>query len=198
MRGVDLAVRAWDPELRHDYQVEPPHNLSSPPLSRAPFFYQFRGFVYKGTLTAISQFNQYCYFSTIADEAPRIGSLLQAFWLAEVRTPLGALASYVIDFLVYSDDSVKIINLHQFGKVTSSALFEWAEDADVLEVLKFWPFRCFFCITDTYLIYDRRQTLLLIFRDSQGRMPFEFRVRKEPMDGVQEFTEVLLSETRWA
>ena len=112
----DLAIilREWDEKLRQDYE--------------------FRCYVHNRKVTAISQYNCYCYFESLQDEehAKRIRSSITSFIdkvSGCIRTP-----SFVIDIGVLEDYSCQVIELNPFGAYMSSgsALFNWLDDYDLL------------------------------------------------------------------
>eukprot|EP00050_Salpingoeca_kvevrii_P005786 m.285622 g.285622 ORF g.285622 m.285622 type:complete len:344 (-) comp11416_c0_seq1:206-1237(-) len=111
---VCIVLREWEPRLCHDYE--------------------FRAFVSKGQLTAISQYNHYCYFPHIASDKQLIEDLLRTYWTHTIAPALqGKLASYVVDIAILSDGSLKVVELNPFAVTTGGALFDWRADRKLLE-----------------------------------------------------------------
>lgn len=110
--GLNIAVRSWDSDVRHEYL--------------------FRGFVRHGKLTALTQFNQFCFFASLLPIKESLQRRLVAFWESEVSPKCGNTASYVMDLAAHKDRIV-LVNLHQYVKETSASLFDWEADQEVLE-----------------------------------------------------------------
>jgi len=111
--GLNIAVRRWDGELRHE-QI-------------------FRGVVRNGRFNALSQFNQFCFFPSLLPVQEALKERLVEFWEAEIAPKAGSTASYLVDLAAHPAGRVSLVNLHQYGKGTSASLFDWEADRQVLE-----------------------------------------------------------------
>jgi len=133
-----IALRAWNPHLQHDMQ--------------------FRCCVHNGSLTAISQYNQFCYFPTLKLHQEELRQLIQDFWIKELHPKVKS-GSYIVGIGVLPDKQIVVTSLQPFSEGTSIGLFDWVEDLTILQ---------------------------------DG--PFEFRIRTEPMEDVEEFASLLLDD----
>ena len=112
--GVKVALRAWEPSLRQEYE--------------------FRGFVFEGALTAISQYNDYCYLPEQVQQADHICATLERFWRERVAPAAAPLyASYVVDFALLAGGEPRVIELNPFDEQTGAGLFSWERDRDALQ-----------------------------------------------------------------
>lgn len=94
--------------------------------------FEFRGFVSGGELTAISQYNHYCYFPEVVQRKDELRELLHSFWSAQVRDRV-PLPDYIVDFAVLDGSSeVVVIELNPFATTTGGALYDWKADREVL------------------------------------------------------------------
>ena len=103
---------------------------------------EFRGFVYIGKLTAVTQYNPLCYFPEVVQDKDVLKSVIEEFM--EDKTQLvPELDSYVVDLIVLDDNTVRIIELNPFVENAGSGLFDWhkTEDMKVLTGQKNLEFR---------------------------------------------------------
>lgn len=118
---LQIVVREYDASLNHRLE--------------------FRGFVNEGQLTALSQYNHYCFFPEVARRKDALMKLLVEFWQSEVkhRVPV---QSYVVDFGFLCKASsieegesprIAVVELNPFASTTGGALFDWKADRDLLE-----------------------------------------------------------------
>jgi hypothetical protein len=117
---------------------------------------EFRGFVYKKKLTAVSQYYDTVYFDFLVKNRDQIQQRIQHYFETTI-CPLIAMENYVIDFVVYDDlsndqNKVIVIELNPWAKTTGASMFSWYEHSDV-KILN-------------------------------GEAPFELRVRTEPIPNV--------------
>jgi hypothetical protein len=116
---------------------------------------ELRGFVHKGQLNALSQYYADCYFEvrnellarlTMQDlvrSKDKVAAAVRDFF-QEVQ-PHIHLESYICDFVVLQDNSVRIVELNPFSESTGkgmkdqrlfsvgSCLFDWKADKEVIE-----------------------------------------------------------------
>ncbi|KNC48383.1 uncharacterized protein AMSG_04832 [Thecamonas trahens ATCC 50062] len=103
--------------------------------------FEFRGFVARGVLTALSQYNHLSYFAELAAAGPDIADVIRTAFDSPAMA--GALSAagfddYVIDFGLVAnparDDGydVWIIEINPFLETTDPALMHWSRDAALL------------------------------------------------------------------
>jgi len=101
---------------------------------------EIRGFVFKGTFTALTQYNQLCYFpSAVAEKAATVAAVTA--FMAELipRIAATSLESFVVD-LVLADGAVRVIELNPFAEYAGSGLFAWESSADLAVLTGAAPF----------------------------------------------------------
>jgi len=120
-RAVDYADRiAWD------------LHFIVRPFVDIPLEGEFRSFVSGGKLRALSQYYCDCYFPWVAENEAAIIEAVQTFFAKTVQLP-EQYGNAVVDVVVFSDLSIKIIELNPFGPTTGGCMFGWDEDREVLE-----------------------------------------------------------------
>jgi len=99
-------------------------------MDKIPQDHEFRCYVHKGKMTAISQYHCYYRFEALQDQAhvEKIRDAILQFH-EEVKKWM-TVNSYVIDIVVLPDYSCSVIELNPFGSHMSSgaALFNWEKD----------------------------------------------------------------------
>jgi hypothetical protein len=90
---------------------------------------EFRAFVSKGKITALSQYESGLYFRKLAPKKDTIQNEILALF-EKIKDKI-RLQSYVID-LVIVDDKVLIIELNPFHSNTSACLFSWKHDREII------------------------------------------------------------------
>mmetsp|Transcript_19494 Transcript_19494/g.27459 ORF Transcript_19494/g.27459 Transcript_19494/m.27459 type:complete len:388 (-) Transcript_19494:142-1305(-) len=118
---------------------------------------EFRCFVYKGRLTAATQYFSSCYFPELRHSRVETGERIARFFDEKIKGKLaGTYDSYVIDFLVdvgnngsnkrgrlatgareknmldRIEEGIKVIELNTYESYTGSGLFSWREDRKLL------------------------------------------------------------------
>jgi len=110
---------------------------------------EFRGFVYNGKLTALTQYNEYVYFPQLINHKEIIESTIKKFF-EDVLLGIGGLKNFVVDFLLidrnddhsrYDNLSVYVVELNPFAEFAGSGLFTWTSDMDTLLGKKPFEFR---------------------------------------------------------
>eukprot|EP00128_Syssomonas_multiformis_P015757 Colp12_sorted_trinity150504_noHs@22949 len=108
---VMIALREFEPELTLENE--------------------FRAFIYQGKLTAISQYDHYTYYPSLAERKQHLQELIVKEWSR--LHPLVGEDSYTIDFgYLPSRDVVKMIEISPFLPCTGSACFSWKKDWELL------------------------------------------------------------------
>jgi len=100
---------------------------------------EFRGFVYKKNLTAVSQYDSHCYFPELVKNKDTIAKNFVEFHksIKHLIEP----ESYIVDFAILKNGTIKIVELNPFGEYTGSALFSWKEDIDIIQGRKEFELR---------------------------------------------------------
>jgi len=95
---------------------------------------EFRSFVVNGNLTAISQYNDMCFYPHIANKENEIKQQIKEFFDKEIKDTLNKYYhAYVIDFVLISDKEIKVIELNPFGGMTGASLFSWQQERKLLQ-----------------------------------------------------------------
>eukprot|EP01105_Mastigella_eilhardi_P008669 TRINITY_DN2093_c0_g1_i2.p1 TRINITY_DN2093_c0_g1~~TRINITY_DN2093_c0_g1_i2.p1 ORF type:complete len:405 (+),score=73.90 TRINITY_DN2093_c0_g1_i2:347-1561(+) len=125
--STNICLRKWEPLLREDYE--------------------FRTFVHRGVMTAISQYNNYCTYPQLLHQRDFIGTLIQQFWNKQVKHLL-PYESYVLDIALlnvcnscggpsacteHPPPLAVVVELNPFTPGTGPALFDWSLDRTQLE-----------------------------------------------------------------
>jgi len=119
---------------------------------------EFRAFVYGKKVTAITQYNQFCYFPRVTRHKDQIREIIVKFVESELveKVPL---PNFVLDLMLvsqtpqqgpYSNMKVYVVEINPFAEFAGEGLFSWTTEADILK----------------------------------GRAPFEFRVVTAPPPGA--------------
>jgi D123 len=93
--------------------------------------YEFRAFVFNKNLNAVSQYYKACYVPQLVARKEEYSRLIRDFFYSEMRDNID-LDHYVIDFAVTKTDRVVLVELNHFKSTTSSALFDWTRDSEIM------------------------------------------------------------------
>jgi len=96
-----------------------------------PIEFELRGFVYKKSFNALSQYYVDCYFEELKQRKDEIANKVKLFY--EEVQPKIVLESFIIDFVMLEDGTIKIVELNPYSKSTGSCLFDWIKDKEILE-----------------------------------------------------------------
>ena len=105
-----LQVRVWD-----DVVVDRPE-------------YEFRGFVSGGNLNALTQYFTFLASDELIENKDKVEAIILEFFAGV--SPHIPHESYVIDFVLMPDNSVKIVELGTFRTTTGAGLFSWKQDRE--------------------------------------------------------------------
>lgn len=121
-------------------------------LPDLPYEFEFRCFVYKGKLTAISQYDwvKYCELFQSDEVKKWIVSKIVAFWEATKDIICGIYSDCIMDLIItdhpsvdckyptYNNLGVILIEFNPFGGelISGSALFGWEKDYDIIYIVK--------------------------------------------------------------
>jgi hypothetical protein len=93
--SLNIVIREWNDSL--SYEME------------------FRGFVCKNNLTAISQYDSYLYSKKLNDEKDEIENKITTFFNENLKEKLKHLDSYIIDYGILENGKIVIIELNPFN-----------------------------------------------------------------------------------
>ena len=118
--------------------------------------FEFRAFVYKKKLTAITQYNEFCFFFDLLDDIPSLSSFIKSE-IEEKIVNIIPLNNLVIDIILVNNNNnninnndnngnnqrweLKVVEINPFAEFAGSGLFSWVEDKQVLMGLAPFEFR---------------------------------------------------------
>lgn len=97
---------------------------------------EFRGFVHKGKLNALSQYNYICFFPRLVDMKDKICQVIRTFFDTKIQEKLSTtFDSYIIDFALLGDYpyEIMVIELNPFLCSTDGCLFSWKKEREIIE-----------------------------------------------------------------
>ena len=114
-----------------------------------PVHFEFRGFVYNQTLTALSQYNYVIHYPILEKYEEVIPSRIKDYFYNVIKPLLPHLNNYIIDFAFTSLDpstsDLIVIEINPYndyeGNGTSPCLFCWNADRSLLENVNSFEFR---------------------------------------------------------
>jgi len=93
---------------------------------------EFRGFVCDGKLTALSQYNDMCYYYELDGKEALIVDKIMEFW--QRLAPHVHYQAVIVDFVLVDDfTKVYCVEVNPWGPVTGCSLFRWAFERDLLQ-----------------------------------------------------------------
>ena len=93
---------------------------------------EFRGFVYKNKLNALSQYDDITFSERVRDNKAEIGRLIQELFEAVISPKLEGHENYIIDFFVdFEHKKVFVIELNPFHIGAGPALFTWKDNREL-------------------------------------------------------------------
>jgi len=165
-QAVDLLINSnrIQDDLAHYFQKpEESFNVVVREFANFEVELEFRGFAHGKKLTAITQYNQFCYFPRVVKNKELLLHIMKDF-VENQLVHLVPLANFVIDIMLvsqtpeqgpYTNLKVYIVEINPFAEFAGEGLFSWADPKEVA-ILK-------------------------------GRQPFEFRVvEKPPRDAIKQ------------
>jgi len=172
LQAVDLLVHSnrIQQDLEHFIQIS--HATNSTPTTYKEFNIvvrefadfevelEFRAFVYGKKVTAITQYNQFCYFPRVKKYKKLISTTICKFIEEElISKGINNLNNFVLDLILvsqtpqqgpYSNLKVHVVEVNPFAEFAGEGLFSWTDEVDILK----------------------------------GRAPFEFRIVESPVKGA--------------
>lgn len=157
------ADRTYDDLAAHAAgKIEVDFNLVVREFRHFPVELEFRGFIHKRKLTALTQYNEFCFFPQLPEmKASIVQRIHDEFSRMLPKIPLD---SFVVDFVLATDGrsegdsnrddkdrhlelplseySVWIIELNPLAEFAGTGLFDWLKDKPVLLGRKEFEFRC--------------------------------------------------------
>jgi len=115
---------------------------------------EFRGFIYQGKMTALSQYNEYVYFPLLQSRKQQVLDLILKDFHEKIA-PRIPLKDYVLDFVLctakeedydssgdrYSNVQVFVIEVNPLAEFAGTGLFTWEKDKATLLGKKPFEFR---------------------------------------------------------
>ena len=80
-----------------------------------PYEMEFRGFVYKNKLTAISQYDSYLFSKELNLKKKEIEKKINTFFNEMIKEKLKKFENYIIDFGILNDGNIVVIELNPFN-----------------------------------------------------------------------------------
>lgn len=118
---------------------------------------EFRGFVYKKKFTALTQYNDFCFFPELVAIKDDLLNCIKKQANVLIDKVAEQLASFVIDFVLYHDDdtsfftvtglkryqnlNVSVIEINPLAEFAGTGLFSWENDKPILLGEKGFEFR---------------------------------------------------------
>lgn len=121
--------------LMQDHRFE--ENIVVRPWRDIEVDMEFRGFVYDGRLTALSQYNHLVYFPRLQTMREEIVGRIRAFYEGKVQAVLASagFTECIVDFALLGDghDEVAVIEINPFLDTTDGACFSWEKERHILQ-----------------------------------------------------------------
>ena len=75
---------------------------------------EFRCFVYNNALTAISQYDNVCYFPELPGNAEKYKNIIESYFNEKLKLRLESFATYVVDIAILHNDTPIVIELNPY------------------------------------------------------------------------------------
>ena len=115
-------------DLEHCLEVSEPMNLIVREFVQFPVKNELRGFVYQGSLTALTQYNRTCYFPDQLETKAEVEEKVRTFMEGFIVAMRSLLESFVVDIVVDAAGQVWVVEVNPFGELADSCLFSWTKD----------------------------------------------------------------------
>ena len=115
-------------DLEHCLEVSEPMNLIVREFVQFPVKNELRGFVYQGSLTALTQYNRTCYFPDQLETKVEVEEKVHTFMEGFIDAMRSLLESFVVDIVVDIAGQVWVVEVNPFGELADSCLFSWTKD----------------------------------------------------------------------
>ena len=115
-------------DLEHCLEVSEPMNLIVREFVQFPVKNELRGFVYQGSLTALTQYNRTCYFPDQVETKAEVEEKVHTFMEGFIVAMRSLLESFVVDLVVDTTSQVWVVEVNPFGELADSCLFSWTKD----------------------------------------------------------------------
>eukprot|EP00128_Syssomonas_multiformis_P011045 Colp12_sorted_trinity150504_noHs@24896 len=109
---VSITVREWLDEVPKNSHME------------------FRGFVYKNSLNAVTQYDDISMHPEIVSNKEALGKRILDFFNSEIKESLKSHENYVVDFLV-TPEKIYLIELNPFHIGAGPGLFKWRDHREL-------------------------------------------------------------------
>ena len=115
-------------DLEHCLEVSEPMNVIVREFVQFPVKNELRGFVYQGSLTALTQYNRTCYFPDQLETKAEVEEKVRTFMKGFIVAMRSLLESFVVDIVVDTTGQVWVVEVNPFGELADSCLFSWTKD----------------------------------------------------------------------
>ena len=115
-------------DLEHCLEVSEPMNVIVREFVQFPVKNELRGFVYQGSLTALTQYNRTCYFPDQLETKAEVEEKVHTFMKGFIVAMRSLLESFVVDIVVDTAGQVWVVEVNPFGELADSCLFSWTKD----------------------------------------------------------------------
>ena len=92
---------------------------------------ELRGFVYKGVLTALTQYNNLAFFPEHREGKREVEGKVRSFIAGFIRALETTLTSFIVDLVLDDEGKVWAVEVNPFGELAGSCLFGWSKDRSV-------------------------------------------------------------------
>ena len=116
-------------------------NLIVREFVKFPVKNELRGFVYKGNLTALTQYNNLAFFPEHIEIKDEVERKVKKFMKDFIEAMKSVLDSFVIDIVIDNEGKVWVVEVNPFGELAGSCLFSWSKDRDILMGIEPFQFR---------------------------------------------------------
>ena len=115
-------------DLEHCLEVSEPMNVIVREFVQFPMKNELRGFVYQGSLTALTQYNRTCYFPDQLETKAEVEEKVRTFMKGFIVAMRSLLESFVVDIVIDTAGQVWVVEVNPFGELADSCLFSWTKD----------------------------------------------------------------------
>ena len=124
-------------DLQHCLDIAEPMNLIIREFVSFPVKNEFRGFIYKEKLTALTQYNNLAYFPQHLEIKSEMERKIKEF----VEGMKSVMENCILDLVIDDNGKVWVVEMNPFGELTGACLFSWSEDREILMGKKPFEFR---------------------------------------------------------
>ena len=124
-------------DLQHCLDIAEPMNLIIREFVSFPVKNEFRGFIYKEKLTALTQYNNLAYFPQHLEIKSEMERKIKEF----VEGMKSVMENCILDLVIDDNGKVWVVEMNPFGELAGACLFSWSKDREILMGKKPFEFR---------------------------------------------------------